>query len=305
MTEPTCREAELNLKIAELERENEKLRKINGALIERVESSNIQGANPYSAFEHSVVLADQVRERTEALNEALFELKTSHRALKRANRDAARANQHLIDAIESISDAFVLFDSERRIILFNSKFQNVWKGTGISIQTGFSIYDIQALAEKHGLIIERETSTGGESKVFKLANGQWVQMSERWLVFSSNNASFNASVRSRTWSANTTECSNAEYGLAPCILLDSTRSMSAPLILRSFSFSRSNSAILRFSSASRQVGSVISYVPNHHSGECLVDVHTFDVLTIGVKPDHAVPFEQGRGFFCAAFALRF
>jgi PAS domain S-box-containing protein len=179
MTEPTCREAELNLKIAELEHENQKLRKINAALIERVESSNVQGANPYSAFEHSVVLADQVRERTEALNEALFELKTSHRALKRANRDAARANQHLIDAIESISDAFVLFDSERRIVLFNSKFQAVWSGTGVSIQTGLSIQEIQDLADKHGLIEESETSTGGESKVFKLSNGQWIQMSER------------------------------------------------------------------------------------------------------------------------------
>lgn len=179
MTDNVTPEMDLRLQIAVLEKENAKLRKINGALIERVESSNAQGANPYAAFEHSVVLAEQVRERTEALNEALFELKTSHRALKRANREADLANQHLIDAIESISDAFVLFDSERRIVLFNSKFQTVWEGTGVSITTGTSIQDIRRLANESGLIVEVDADTGSGSKVFRLMSGQWVQMSER------------------------------------------------------------------------------------------------------------------------------
>ena len=171
MTDNVTPEMDLRLQIAVLEKENAKLRKINGALIERVESSNAQGANPYAAFEHSVVLAEQVRERTEALNEALFELKTSHRALKRANRDADLANQHLIDAIESISDAFVLFDSERRIVLFNSKFQTVWEGTGVSITTGTSIQDIRRLANESGLIVEVDADTGSGSKVFRLMSG--------------------------------------------------------------------------------------------------------------------------------------
>lgn len=179
MTERATLEAELSLKVAILEKDNFKLRRINSALIERVESSNAQGANPYAAFEHSVVLAEQVRERTEALNEALFELNTSHRALKIANRDAALANQHLVDAIESISDAFVLFDTQRCILLFNSKFQTVWEGTGVSITTGTSIHDIRRLAEESGLIVEVDADTGNGSKVFRLKSGQWVQMSER------------------------------------------------------------------------------------------------------------------------------
>lgn len=172
-------EPELLSRLAKLERENYKLKRINQALIERVESSNVQGANPYAAFEHSVVLADQVRERTEALNDALSELKTSHRALKNANQIADLANQRLVDAIESISDAFVLFDRERRIVLFNSKFQGVWEGTGQVIATGTTIQDIRRLADQHGLIAEEYGETGDGNKVFRLSSGQWVQMSER------------------------------------------------------------------------------------------------------------------------------
>ena len=170
---------EQQTRLAQLEKENYKLRRINQALIERVESSNAQGANPYAAFEHSVVLAEQVRERTEALNEALSELKISHRALKNANQIADLANQRLVDAIESISDAFVLFDRERRIVLFNSQFQDLWDNTGQVIATGITIQDIRRLAGEHGLIAEEYGETGDGNKVFRLSSGQWVQMSER------------------------------------------------------------------------------------------------------------------------------
>eukprot|EP00764_Aduncisulcus_paluster_P003946 gnl/Carplike_NY0171/16255_a24578_80.p1 GENE.gnl/Carplike_NY0171/16255_a24578_80~~gnl/Carplike_NY0171/16255_a24578_80.p1 ORF type:complete len:108 (+),score=13.69 gnl/Carplike_NY0171/16255_a24578_80:199-522(+) len=93
-------EGVLESKIEQLEEENRKLRKINNVLIERVEAGGSQGANPYSAFEHSVVLAEQVRERTDALHSVLSELKASHRDLKEANDQAALANQRVVDAIE-------------------------------------------------------------------------------------------------------------------------------------------------------------------------------------------------------------
>lgn len=52
-------EQALLTRIEALERDNAKLKRINQALIERVESSNAQGATPYAAFEHSVVLASR------------------------------------------------------------------------------------------------------------------------------------------------------------------------------------------------------------------------------------------------------
>src|SRR5690554_7591025 len=56
-------------RIAELEAENRRLRDIRDALIVRVESGSAHKPEPYAAFEHSVILAEQVRERTEALNQ--------------------------------------------------------------------------------------------------------------------------------------------------------------------------------------------------------------------------------------------
>jgi len=172
-------EGVLESKIEQLEEENRKLRKINNVLIERVEAGGSQGANPYSAFEHSVVLAEQVRERTDALHSVLSELKASHRDLKEANDQAALANQRVVDAIESISDAFVLFDKERKIVLFNSKFSNVWASTGLDVKTGTTIQDISRLARVSGLIDEEYPATNSGSKVYRLSDGRWVQMSER------------------------------------------------------------------------------------------------------------------------------
>ena len=106
----TADAAELQARCLELERQNTKLRQINSALIERVESAHSRGDDAYAAFQHSVVLAEQVRERTDALNQAMAELKSSNQLLSDARLRAETAHHHLIDAIESISDAFVLFD---------------------------------------------------------------------------------------------------------------------------------------------------------------------------------------------------
>jgi PAS domain-containing protein len=128
--------AELRLRQAELERENHKLRRINAALIERIESSGSGRDASYAAFQHSVELAEQVRERTDALNQAMAELKASNRLLSDARMRAETAHQHLVDAIESISDAFVLFDKDQRIVLFNKRFKSLWSRTRARINSG-------------------------------------------------------------------------------------------------------------------------------------------------------------------------
>ncbi len=65
---------ELLAELARLRLDNYKLTRINAALIERIESGVTQGNDPYTTFQHSVVLAEQVRERTDALNQAMAEL---------------------------------------------------------------------------------------------------------------------------------------------------------------------------------------------------------------------------------------
>jgi PAS domain S-box-containing protein len=167
-------------RIAELEAENARLRRIRDALITRVESSTSHKPQPYAAFEHSVILAEQVRERTEALNAAMNELKASNKALSRARNEAETTRQRLSDAIESIADGFVLFDHSHRMIQANSHFRGFWReGSGQDIMPGTCIADIRSAAVASGLIVEEHNEPGAEDSVFLLSNGRWVQKTER------------------------------------------------------------------------------------------------------------------------------
>lgn len=171
---------EKDRKIAALEVENQRLRKVRDALIERVESGAGHKPAPYAAFEHSVVLAEQVRERTEALNLAMEELKASNKALSRAREEAETSRQRLSDAIESIADGFVLFDREQRLIQTNSRFRSYWRHAGLAAPVpGADIDTVKALALSSGLIVEEHSYEDAEGAVFLLANGRWVQMTER------------------------------------------------------------------------------------------------------------------------------
>ncbi|MBS3803454.1 MAG: PAS-domain containing protein [Oleiphilaceae bacterium] len=171
---------ERDRRIAELEAENARLRRIRDALITRVESSTARKPEPYAAFEHSVILAEQVRERTEALNVAMEELKSSNKALNKARDEAETTRQRLSDAIESIADGFVLFDHSHRMIQANSRFRGFWReGSGQDIAPGTSIADISSLAVTSGLIVEEHNEPGAEGSVFLLSNGRWVQKTER------------------------------------------------------------------------------------------------------------------------------
>ncbi|MEP2606257.1 NahK/ErcS family hybrid sensor histidine kinase/response regulator [Marinobacter sp.] len=166
--------------MAELEAENERLRKIRDALIVRVESGSAHKPEPYAAFEHSVVLAEQVRERTEALNQTMDELKHSNKALNRAREEAETTRQRLADAIESIADGFVLFDNQHRLIQCNSRFRSYWAYSHLDVPPpGTSIADVKAMAINSGLVVEEHVNESSEGAVFLLSNGRWVQMTER------------------------------------------------------------------------------------------------------------------------------
>ncbi|MBV66389.1 MAG: hybrid sensor histidine kinase/response regulator [Halomonas sp.] len=78
--------------IAALREENHRLRKVCTALMERVESGGSPNGAPYAAFERSVLLAEQVRERTDALHRTLDELSQVNARLLAANAEAHAAN---------------------------------------------------------------------------------------------------------------------------------------------------------------------------------------------------------------------
>ncbi|AUO46877.1 hybrid sensor histidine kinase/response regulator NahK/ErcS' [Pseudomonas ogarae] len=171
--------AELQAQLAALQHENRKLRRINEALIERVESGVTRGNDPYAAFQHSVVLAEQVRERTDALNQAMAELKAGNHLLGEARLRAETAHRHLIDAIESISDAFVLFDEQQRIVLFNSRFKAFWANSRVRIIAGMRLSEVKRLMTANGLFSEEPRGQADEHVLYRLQNGRWLQVSER------------------------------------------------------------------------------------------------------------------------------
>lgn len=171
--------AYLRAQVATLSTRNAKLERINAALIERVESAGPQSADAsYAAFQHSVVLAEQVRERTDALNRAMTELQTSNALLLEARGRAESAHQYLIDAIESISDAFVLFDAEQRLLLSNRRFRAMW-ATDVEIRRGTPLEMLRRLISNSGLVVETHSDGEQDCTLYRLHDGRWVQVSER------------------------------------------------------------------------------------------------------------------------------
>ncbi|WP_114418179.1 hybrid sensor histidine kinase/response regulator [Marinospirillum perlucidum] len=86
-------------RIEALAEENRRLKKMNAALIERVEAGSSLAATPYTAFEQAAALAEQVRERTleltevnQQLHQEIRERKAVEAHLLEAKREAEEAN---------------------------------------------------------------------------------------------------------------------------------------------------------------------------------------------------------------------
>ncbi|MFT6924956.1 MAG: PAS domain S-box-containing protein [Psychromonas sp.] len=155
----------LNEENQRLKYQNAKLLKINRALMQRVEEGGNQSA-PYAAFEHSVHLAKQVREKTQALNETLSQL-------ERRNRQLKTFQQRFTDAIESLSEAFVLLDSDGRIIFKNSNFEAFLQTSNLPSET---VLNLKRVTEKnHG-------NNKQLKPVYLLSDGRWFQLNERSTV---------------------------------------------------------------------------------------------------------------------------
>ncbi len=169
---------DLAAQLLALQLDNNKLCRINAALVERVESGTSQNSESYTAFRHSVVLAEQVRERTDALNQTMADLKRSNSLLSDARHTAEVAHQHLIDAIESISEGFVLFDKDQRIVLFNRHFKNFWDKSAFRIGVGTSLHEVKSYIEGAGLVVEKQRS-GRQRLLYRLRTGRWLQVTER------------------------------------------------------------------------------------------------------------------------------
>ncbi|MDO7835660.1 NahK/ErcS family hybrid sensor histidine kinase/response regulator [Sphingobium sp. HBC34] len=177
--------------VASLREENRKLRKINAALIDRVERSSDMAGNAFSMFETAITLEAMVRERTMELEDALGRLAKANADLAEAHASADAAQVRLRDAIDSINEGFVLFDAEDRLVLFNDAYLGFWPDIAAQIREGLSFEEVARLAAAHhqplGSVVAPDRwvsdrlarhSVADGGHVQALADGRWVQINE-------------------------------------------------------------------------------------------------------------------------------
>jgi PAS domain S-box-containing protein len=171
-----------------LRAEVDKLKKINQVLMRRVELGWGNHSDAYQSFENAALLSDKVRERTLKLNQTMGKLEAANLELTRAQRESAQARQRLVDSVESIFDAFALFDHKDQIVLANSRFYEIWAHTDLRIEMGKTclaelveyslenrIFDFEF---NHPSVIKIAANRFGNS-IYRLYDKRWVQTSER------------------------------------------------------------------------------------------------------------------------------
>jgi two-component system, cell cycle sensor histidine kinase PleC len=102
---------------------------------------------------------------------------------KRLAEESATAEMRVSDAIEAISEAFVVWDADNRLVLCNSKFQSLHGLTDEAVAPGTPYEDISAAGSKP--IVRMQLSSEGRAvpgaRTFEaqLEDGRWLQISER------------------------------------------------------------------------------------------------------------------------------
>jgi len=99
---------------------------------------------------------------------------------RRAKAQAQAAEMRLRDGIESVSDAFVLFDRHGRLILSNEAFRDAFGYEEEALRRGAQKQELERIAS---LSIKAEhPAAGGRAgtREVELHDGRWLQLSERY-----------------------------------------------------------------------------------------------------------------------------
>jgi PAS domain S-box-containing protein len=113
--------------------------------------------------------------------------------LRRAEQARLRSERRLAEAIESISEGFVCYDGEDRLVICNSCYRNLlYPGLDIDLSPGTTFESIIRRATERGYVKDAEGRVEewiaerlaqhrnpGEPQVQRRDNGRWVMVSER------------------------------------------------------------------------------------------------------------------------------
>ncbi len=175
------------------ERQNEKLQKINHALMMRVERSTDISGSAFALFQTALSLENEVLARTQDLQGALDDLGLTNSRLEAAHQEAVRARRDLANALEAVREGFALFGADDRLVMCNRRFRMLLPDTAPRIRTGmlFAAY-VQAVSSSSHLQRQAGQSvgdwaamrTGQHGKPYatftiSLTGDRWIQVSER------------------------------------------------------------------------------------------------------------------------------
>lgn len=132
--------------------------------------------------------------------------KKAEDALRASEAEASHAKQQLLDGIEAVPDAFVLFDADERLVVSNSVFKNRYPGTEPYIQPGMTFEEMLRQRLKHRKNVRERTDEEVEDYVNErleaFRNPGWVVENQRsdgrWLRISAKRISTGGIVSVRT-----------------------------------------------------------------------------------------------------------
>ena len=84
------------------------------------------------------------------LRDSLKERQRLEQGRQRAEAEARRAQAQLSEAIEAISEGFALYDADDRLVVCNSRFKEMYLGTGLEIQPGIQYENHSAQGGRDG-----------------------------------------------------------------------------------------------------------------------------------------------------------
>ncbi|AUW60624.1 hybrid sensor histidine kinase/response regulator (plasmid) [Sphingobium sp. SCG-1] len=174
------------------EYELQKLRRINTALINRVERATDLQGNAFSLFETAITLESRVRDRTVELERTLSELAAASASSLQARSIAEDAQRRLRDAIDTINEGFALFDQNDRLVLCNQTYLGLWPRIADRIHAGMAFSEIAQMIVTDGTTLgamvapdrwvserSRQHAVAAGGHVHALADGRWIQINER------------------------------------------------------------------------------------------------------------------------------
>ncbi|MEI6558370.1 MAG: PAS-domain containing protein [Rhodospirillaceae bacterium] len=125
---------------------------------------------------------------TRVLLRQVKRLESATRELTVSESKATAARAQLIDAIESMTEGFVLFDAAERIVLFNGRYRRMCGPVGPLLRLGLSYEDLLRLVANAGFVtgigddpeawirsrLEQHRTPSGAAAEQETATGEWV-----------------------------------------------------------------------------------------------------------------------------------